>query len=41
VADRERAKHFGLAGRARAVEHFSWGSIGDQTMAVYEQVLGR
>ena len=40
VADRERARHFGLAGRARAVEHFSWGSIGDQTMAVYEQVLG-
>jgi len=29
-----------MAGRARAVEHFSWGSIGDQTMAVYEQVLG-
>jgi starch synthase len=40
VAARERARHFGLAGRARAVEHFSWGSIGDQTMAVYEQVLG-
>jgi alpha-maltose-1-phosphate synthase len=41
VSDPHRARHFGLAGRTRAVEHFSWASIGDQTMAVYEQVLGR
>jgi starch synthase len=40
VSDRERARHFGLAGRTRAVEHFSWGSIGDRTMEVYRQVLG-
>lgn len=40
VSDRERAKHMGLAGRARAVKHFSWASIGDRTMDVYRQVLG-
>ncbi|OPZ51903.1 MAG: hypothetical protein BWY91_02540 [bacterium ADurb.BinA028] len=31
----------GLAGRKRAVEQFSWESIGDKTMAVYQDVLGR
>ena len=40
VSDPERAKHMGLAGRTRAVEHFSWASIGDRTMEVYRQVLG-
>ena len=40
VSDVHRAKHFGLAGRTRAVEHFSWASIGDRTMEVYGQVLG-
>ena len=40
VADPERAREMGLAGTRRAVEHFSWGSIGDRTMDVYEQVLG-
>ncbi|GAA1907408.1 glycogen synthase [Lapillicoccus jejuensis] len=40
VSDGERAKRFGLAGRQRAVEHFSWASIGDRTMEVYRSVLG-
>ena len=40
VSDAERAKRMGLAGRARAVEEFSWATIGDRTMAAYEQVLG-
>ena len=40
VSDQHRARHFGLAGRTRAVEYFSWGSIGDRTMEVYRQVLG-
>ena len=40
VSDPERAKQMGLAGRTRAVEHFSWASIGDRTMEVYQQVLG-
>jgi starch synthase len=39
VSDPARARRFGLAGRRRAVESFSWSSIGDQTMAVYESVL--
>lgn len=39
VADPEQARERGLAGRERAVEHFSWTSIGDRTMAVYEGVL--
>jgi starch synthase len=29
----------GLAGRKRAVDHFSWATIGDRTMQVYQQVL--
>ncbi len=40
VSDPERARGFGRAGRRRAVESFSWSSIGDQTMAVYQSVLG-
>jgi len=39
VSDPVRARARGLAGRARAVESFSWSSIGDQTMSVYESVL--
>jgi alpha-maltose-1-phosphate synthase len=39
VSDPQRARRFGEAGRRRAVESFSWSSIGDQTMAVYESVL--
>jgi len=40
VSDPVRARARGQAGRERAVESFSWSSIGDQTMAVYESVLG-
>jgi len=39
VSDPERARRFGRAGRRRAVESFSWSSIGDQTMTVYESAL--
>jgi alpha-maltose-1-phosphate synthase len=39
LSDPERARRFGQAGRRRAVESFSWSSIGDQTMAVYGSVL--
>jgi len=39
LSDPGRARRFGLAGRRRAVESFSWSSIGDQTMTVYESVL--
>jgi starch synthase len=40
VSDVERARGRGLAGRARAVESFSWASIGDRTLEVYRAVLG-
>jgi starch synthase len=39
VSDPERARRFGEAGRRRAVESFSWSSIGDQTVDVYESAL--
>jgi starch synthase len=40
LSDPVRAGAYGQAGRERAVESFSWSSIGDQTMRVYESVLG-
>jgi starch synthase len=40
LSDPVRARSFGQAGRHRAVESFSWSSIGDQTMTVYESALG-
>ncbi len=40
VSDPERARRMGRAGRRRAVEAFSWASIGDRTVEVYQQVLG-
>ncbi|HQH07258.1 MAG TPA: glycogen synthase [Phycicoccus sp.] len=41
VSDPARADRMGLAGRQRAVEHFSWATIGDRTMQVYLDVLRR
>jgi starch synthase len=41
VSDTARADRFGLAGRQRAIEHFSWDTIGDRTMQVYLDVLRR
>ncbi len=39
VADPARAKEMGRAGRRRAVEHFSWRSIAEQTVELYRSVL--
>lgn len=39
VSDPEEAARRGAAGRARAVEHFSWTSIAERTLEVYRQVL--
>ena len=39
LSDPARAARYGKAGRRRVVERFSWSSIGDQTMAVYESAL--
>ena len=40
VSDVDRAHAFGRAGRQRAVDSFSWASIGDRTLEVYRAVLG-
>jgi starch synthase len=39
IEDPERAREMGLAGRRRAVEHFSWSRIAEDTLAVYRSVL--
>jgi len=38
VADSERAKKFGVAGRDRAVDKFSWATIAQQTVDIYESL---
>ncbi|GAA4566851.1 glycogen synthase [Micromonospora coerulea] len=38
LADPERTRAFGLAGRRRAVEHFSWDAVAARTMEVYRSV---
>ncbi len=40
AADPDRAHRMGVAGRARAVTHFSWDAIAQQTIAVYRAALG-
>ena len=37
VADPERARQMGVAGRREAVERFSWGAVAEQTISVYER----
>jgi starch synthase len=39
IQDPQRAAEMGKAGRRRAVEHFSWSRIAEDTMAVYRSVL--
>jgi starch synthase len=39
VADPERARRMGEAGRRRVVDHFSWAAIARQTTALYEALL--
>jgi starch synthase len=41
LADREKARLFGEAGRRRVEEKFSWTAIADQTIALYRQLLER
>ncbi|MET8279623.1 glycogen synthase [Micromonospora sp. NPDC005174] len=41
LADPARTERFGLAGRRRAVEHFSWDAIARQTLDVYHSVSAR
>ncbi|MEV4772523.1 glycogen synthase [Micromonospora humida] len=39
LADPKRTGEFGLAGRQRAVEHFSWDAIAVQTLELYRSLL--
>jgi alpha-maltose-1-phosphate synthase len=39
LADPEKCKLFGQAGRKRAEEKFSWTSIADQTIALYQSLI--
>jgi starch synthase len=39
VADPDRTRAMGKAGRVRAVEQFAWSSVAEQTLAVYRKVL--
>ena len=39
VADSARAKELGRAGRRRAIEHFSWSAIAEQTVELYRSLL--
>lgn len=41
VANPERAKEMGVAGRKRAEDHFSWESIAVKTMEFYNDILGQ
>lgn len=38
VADPERAREFGAAGRQRCIDEFSWAQIAEQTLQIYRHV---
>ena len=38
IADPARAEQYGLAGRRRCVEEFSWGQIAEQTLSIYRTI---
>jgi starch synthase len=38
LADPDRARAMGAAGRRRAVEHFSWAAIATRTMDLYRSL---
>lgn len=40
LEDPAEARRMGEAGRARAIEHFSWEAIADRTLEVYRSVAG-
>jgi alpha-maltose-1-phosphate synthase len=39
MADPEKARQFGLAGRKRVEQKFAWSAIADQTIALYKQLI--
>ena len=38
IADPGTARRMGRAGRARAIEHFAWSAIAEQTVRIYERL---
>ncbi|MDY6996337.1 MAG: glycogen synthase [Actinomycetota bacterium] len=40
VAAPERAREFGVAGRRRCIDEFSWAAIAEQTLEIYRTVVG-
>ena len=40
VAEPERARQYGEAGRQRCIEEFSWAHIAEQTLEIYRKVSG-
>ena len=41
LGDAARAEEMGRAGRVRAVEHFSWGTIADEVVDLYRRLASR
>ena len=39
VSDPDRARAYGVAGRQRAIESFSWGAIAERTLEFYRSLL--
>lgn len=39
VAEPQRARDFGAAGRQRCIDEFSWAQIAEQTLRIYQHVL--
>ena len=39
TADRDKARQFGLAGRQRCIDEFSWAKIAAETVAVYRRAI--
>jgi starch synthase len=38
VAEPEKARQYGQAGRQRCIQEFSWGHIAEQTLEIYRKV---
>jgi len=39
VADPQRARRYGVDGRQRCIDEFSWAHIAEQTLQIYRKVL--
>jgi starch synthase len=39
LADPEKCRRFGAAGRKRVEEHFSWTAIASQTIELYQSLI--